>query len=276
MNNIYRSLGFGASIILATLALVSCSRMNACEVQTQDAQKESVQLNDFIYNRVFGSKSCSPQKLILRLPINLKIENQNKESRNQQYTTKITTLVTFASNYNNFYITRIDKSKKGFIYTNKDSCLAWKWSKDDKQKVLNLTMERNLQIRDPNLESVIFIVSLPIEIKEAGIDVTLERYTWDSDTARVGAIHNFNLRKEYPEIKNILRQKERGSINTREGFSEGKKVSNEIAAELIKINDMGGVHLDRDLAVLLKAKYEKTYHDSPDYPACEIPIDFKK
>ncbi|NMF64218.1 hypothetical protein DP113_07435 [Brasilonema octagenarum UFV-E1] len=278
MKSFYQLLGISATIILASLALTSCKHQ--CEFTTQDAQKESVQLNDSIYSRIFGSQSCSPHKLVLRLPVNvnIKTEKQDKVLTSINYTPKITTLVTFSSNYKIFDISRIDEYANGFIYTNKDTCLAWKPSNDNKQQeqVLYLSMERNLQIRNPNIKSVIFLVSLPLEMKEAGVNITLERYVRDKDTSKVGAINYFNFSRQYPILKFLLRQKEKGRINASEAFHEGKQVSNEVAREFLEISDMGGVLLEHDLESMIEAKYKKTYLDSPESPACEIPKDLKQ
>ncbi|MBD2776798.1 hypothetical protein [Iningainema tapete] len=276
MKIFYKFLVISATIILANLVVTSCKQQ--CEFTTQDAQKESVQLNDSLYSRIFGSKSCSPHKLVLRLPvnINLKTQRQDQVLTSKDFTPKITTLVTFSSKYKIFDISRIDEYSNGFIYTNKDTCLAWKPSYDNKQQVLYLSMERNLQIRNPNIKSVIFLVSLPLEMKEAGVNITLERYVRDKDTSKVGAINYFNFTRQYPILKNLLRQKGKGSINTSEAFNEGKQVSNEVAREFLEISDTGGVLLERDLESMIEAKYKKTYWDSPESPACEIPKDLKQ
>ncbi len=280
MKNIYRTLrylGIGATIILPILVLTSCNKISTCEeVQIQKVQNISVQLSEPIYSRVFGSKSCSPRKLELRLPVNSPIENPDKKSTNQTYTPKITTLVTFSSKYENFSIIRLDQKANGWIYTESDSCLSWKWSQEDKGQNLILSMERNLQIRNPNIKSVIFILSLPLEIKEAReLDLILKRYTWEKDTSRVGDIYNFN-RKDYPEILAILKERERGTRNDSNAFGAGKPVSNEIAEELQNIGDKGGVYLIQEFASKKPRLDKESYHDSPESPACRIPDDLKQ
>ncbi|MBH8567212.1 hypothetical protein I8748_34545 [Nostoc sp. CENA67] len=274
MKNFNQLLLIITTVMLASLTLTSCKQ--ECEIKNQYPQKESVQLNDSIYNRVFGSKSCSPQKLVLRLPVNvnLKIEKHNKLLTSSIYTPRITNFVIFSSNNSNFYITRVDEYANGFIYSNKDTCLAWKWSNDNKQQVLHLSMDRNIQIRDPNIKSVIFLISLPLEIKEAGVGITLERYVRNTETSKVGLISNFKFNKEYPILKSLLRQKEKGRLNANDAFQEGKQVDRNVAGELSKISDINGVYLEHDLEPMIKEKYEKTYLDTPDYPACEIPKDF--
>lgn len=276
MRIFYKLLGISATIILANIALISCQ--SKCEFTTQDAQKESVQLNDSIYNRIFGSKSCSPQKLILRLPVNvnLKTEKQNKILNKTSYTPQITTLVTFSNKYKNFDISRLDEYGNGFFYTKKDTCIAWKWSNGNKQQVIYLSMERNLQIHNNNIKSVIFLVSLPLEMKEAGVDITLERYVRNTDTSKVGLISYFNFNKQYPILKNLLKQKEKGRININDAFQEGKQVQPNIKRELLEISKISGIHIERSLEKMIKEKYEKTYLDTAESPACEISKDLIK
>ncbi|MEH2149083.1 hypothetical protein [Nostoc sp.] len=169
MKNIYRYLKLlviKLTFVFPILALTSCKNIPPCENVAQKAQKTSVQLNESIYNKVFGNKSCSLRQLNLRLPVNSSTNNQDKNSNSQGYTPRITTFLTFSNKDENFSITRLDKKNGTWFYTEGDSCLAWKWSGNDKNQNLVLSMERNLQIRDTNIQSVVFIVSLPHEIKE--------------------------------------------------------------------------------------------------------------
>jgi hypothetical protein len=110
------------------------------------------------------------------------------------------------------------------------------------------------------------------------VDVTLKRYVWDKETSKVGAIHKIKMQKDYPNFQDILRQKERGTLKNNDAlaFQEGKGVKNEIAGEFKNIEKLGGVHIDDDLSSLIKERYEETYQDTPDSPACEIPKDLKQ
>ena len=102
MNNIYRYLGITAAFTLI-LALTSCSSISDCEVQSKDAEKVSVQSNTSMYTKIFGNKKCSPQKIVMRVPVNFKIEKEEQDRLSkQQYQPKITTLVTFSSEYKTF------------------------------------------------------------------------------------------------------------------------------------------------------------------------------
>ena len=272
MNNIYRYLGITTAVTLI-LALTSCISISDCEVQSKEAEKASVQLNTSMYSKIFGNKKCSPKKIVVRVPVNFKIEEGDQDSsNNKQYQPTITTLVTFSSEYQNFHVRRIDEYKSGgFYYSKKESCLAWKWSNDNSQQTLTLSMERNLQIRDPGIKSVILLVVLPVEIKEAATKVILKRYVWE----RYGDTYKFNFKNEYPILKNTLRQKARQSIQASKDFVDGQKVSDKIAAELEKIVDKGGVHLDKNFDSLLDSEDREKYTPNKDSPSCEIPEDLK-
>jgi hypothetical protein len=273
MNNIYRYLGCTATTILTILGLTSCSQIRACEIQDKNSHKVSVQSNNSIYSKIFGSKRCSPPKIILRVPVNSKAENQGEKDSSsiQPYTPNIMTLVTFSREYKSFYVRRIDQYKDDFFYTKKDSCVAWKWSEDNEQQVLNLSMDRNLQIRDRDIKSVIFIISLPVEIKEAKTKIILKRYVLD----RLGDKYKLNFKKIYPILKGTLRQKERQNTKASDAFVDGRKVNNEIAKELAIISQKGGVHMDEDFESALDSEQVEKYTPSAESPACEIPEDLK-
>lgn len=277
MRNFFRYLGISATISLTVMAIQSCSKISGCEIQTQQPQNASVQLNDSIYNQVFGKKSCSPKSLTLRLPVNSSTENTDKKLNSHKYTPKIITLVTFSNEYESLSIKRIDKYADSWIYSQKDACLAWIWKaseENDKQKKLILSMERNLRIHDPKIKSIIFIVSLPLEIIENQVNITLKRYTLN--TSRIGKVHHFKLGRQFPELKDLLRQQEKGRFRaSNKFFNEGKKVSQKIAEELESINNQVGVYLEEDLNSLLDAEYKETYSDRSESSYCEIPTNFK-
>ena len=273
MNNICRYLGITVAFTLI-LALTSCTSISDCEVQSKDADKASVQSNNSMYSKIFGKKQCSPKKIVVRVPVNFKIEEAEKgSSSKQQYQPKITTLVTFSSEYRKFHVRRIDEDKNGGFYSSKkDTCLAWKWSGNNNQQTLTLSMERNLQISDKGIKNVIFLVVLPVEIKEAATKVILKRYAWD----RYGGIDKFNLKRKYPVLKNTLRQNEQQRAKASEAFVDGQKVSNQMTAELKKIVDEGGVHLDESFASLGDTEGTQKYIQNQESPSCEIPNDLKK
>lgn len=274
MNNICRYLGITVAFTLI-LALTSCTTsISDCDVQSKDAEKVSVQLNTSMYSKIFGNKQCSPKKIVVRVPVNFKIEEAEKgSSSKQQDKPKITTLVTFSTEYKTFHVRRIDEYKNGgFHYSKKDTCLAWKWSENNNQQTLTLSMERNLQILDPGIKGVIFLVVLPVEIKEAATKVIFKRYAWD----RYGDIHKFNLKDEYPVLKNTLRKNEQQRAKASEAFVDGQKVSNQMAGELKKIVDQGGVHLDKSFASLGDSEDTQKYVPNQKSPSCEIPDDLKK
>ncbi|AOY79675.1 hypothetical protein BJP36_06800 [Moorena producens JHB] len=265
-------LGIIVTLILNSIALQSCTtQISPCHIQTEEARSISVQSNEPIYNEIFGNQECSPQKLVLRIPVNSRQEiTDTKSLLNQRYTPKIVTLLTFSHQAKSFYIRRIDNHNDGWIYK-KASCLAWKWSREDEQQVLNLSLDRNLQIRDPKIKSVIFIVSLPFEIKDAQTNVNLQVYTWDI----FEGIYYLKL-KNYPNLKEILIQKDRRSSQASNAFRDGKTVKPEIQKELNQIDDIGGVNLDKYFESILDGEYLKKYIPSSEDTYCEIPDDLKK
>lgn len=277
MKNLFRYLGIGATISLTLIIINSCTQKSACSL-TQQLGNVSVQLNDSIYNQVFGNKSCSPHSLTLRLPVNSSSENTGRKSSTQKYTPKIISLVTFSNEYESFSIKRIDKYADGWTYSDKDACLAWKWKsskQNDKQQELILSMERNLQIRDPNIKSIIFIVSLPLEIKDSEANITLKRYTLNE--SRVGNTPTFKLRKDFPQLRELLREKEKRRFRaSNESFNEGEKVSKEIAAELESINNQVGVYLEQNVNLLLDDNYKETYSEGSESDYCAMPTDFQQ
>lgn len=274
MKIIYQYLVTIATIVPTVFALTCCNKIKTCEVQDEKAYSESVQASNSVYSRVFGTQKCSPHKIILRIPVNFKIEDQKAASvTSQSYQPKVTTVVTFSREYKTFYIRRIDQDVNGAVYySQKDSCLAWKWSRAGEQAILSLSLERNLQIRDPNIKNIIFIISLPVEIKEAESDIALKRYTWD----RVGDIYNFDLKKEYSILKDALRSKEKLKAEGSDAFVDGKKVNDEMAKELSILSIKGGVHLDEDIASMLDTQFVENYIPGSESSSCEIPADLKK
>lgn len=98
---------------------------NFCQVQGETLFSRSVQPNESIHRSLFREKNCSPHKMVLRLPVNAIIQNPGTTISLQQYTPKISTIVTFSnSNKPEFYIRRIDQYEDGFYFTNSDSCFA--------------------------------------------------------------------------------------------------------------------------------------------------------
>lgn len=268
----HRYLGIIVTLILNSIGLQSCTpQITPCPIQTEEARSISVQSNEPIYNEIFGNQECSPQKLVLRVPVNSRPEiTDSQRLLNQRYTPKIVTLLTFSHQAKSFYIRRIDNHNDGWVYK-KASCLAWKWSREDDQQVLNLSLERNLQIRDPKLKSVIFIVSLPFEIKDAQPNVNLQVYTWDL----FEGLYYIKL-KNYPNLKEILRQKDRRSSQAIHAFRNEQTVKNKIQQELNQIDDIGGIHLDKYFESILDGEYLKKYTPSSEDKYCEIPKDFNK
>jgi hypothetical protein len=269
MNPVYRYLGSTATVILTALMLQSCSKVELCQVKTDQAQTKSVQANHSIYNQVFGSQRCSPKKLLLRVPVNLISSTNPQQRSSSQKFPEITTMVTFSREYKTFYIRRIDRHLNDvFYYSPKDSCLSWKWSENNQKLILSL--ERNLQINDPSLKSIIFIISLPVELKEAAGNIDLHLYTWD----RGGEKYDFNLKTDYPILKDALREKERNKLQSRD-FNENQKASQEISEEFNLLSDRPGLYLDRDIKELIEATALEKYQLDLHFPSCKVPPDLQ-
>jgi hypothetical protein len=264
------------TIMVPILSLASCQKNSVCEnINFKNKNQASVQINEDIYTKVFGTSSCSPRKVELRLPVNSTILTSDNKLKEEIYTPQISSFVTFSSQNKKFSIIRLDKKGNNWIYTEGDSCLAWKWNQVEKEQTLTLSMERNLQIRNTDIKSVIFIVVLPLEFKEAKPDLNLKFYTWDKTTSKLGSREIFQ-QKDYSEIRELLRQKERGKFNDINAFIHGRKVSDEIAEEMKSMGDNGKIYLVKELASMKYTEEKQSYHSAPESPACDIPNDWKQ
>lgn len=247
---------------------------NFCEVQevkNETPLSVSVQPNSSIYGSLLGNQNCLPHKIILRLPINAIIQNSKSSLKNEKHTPKVSTIVTFSHQPETFYVRRIDQLKDGLKFSDKDSCFAGKWSSEGDQVVFHASMERNLLISDPDITSIIFILSLPLEIKEAETQIFLEKYTWD----RVGNENNFRIR-EYQNIKSALRKNDKGKDNQTDDFSSGEKVRVDLANELESLVRKGGLYIEKDVAELVENQGKPPIkYDRSQLPFnCAIPKDW--
>lgn len=225
---------------------------NFCEVQESKNETPlsvSVQPNSSIYGSLFGNQNCLPHKMILRLPVNAIIQNSKSSLENEKHTPKVSTIVTFSHQPETFYIRRIDELKDGLKYSDNDTCFAGKWSSEGDTVVFHASMERNLLISNPDITSIIFIVSLPLEIKEAKTKIFIDKYTWD----RVGNENNFRFR-EYQNIKSVLRGNDKGKNNQTDDVSSGDKVNADVASELENLVKKGGLYLEKYVAELVESQ----------------------
>ncbi|NEQ63806.1 MAG: hypothetical protein F6K53_43540 [Moorea sp. SIO4A1] len=249
---------------------------NFCEVPSEKPFpiSISVQPNDSIYREIFGERNCSPHRLILRLPANAIIKSQGENSfKNQRHTPKISTILTFSHQPETFYIRRIDQLKDGLYFSYEDSCSAAKWSSDQEQAILHVSIERNLLINDPDIKGMIFIVSLPAEMRETKPKIVIDRYTWD----RVGAQKSFRLR-EYPKFAVALKENDKPKDNKLYDFDSGDIVKKKLSNELFKLVKKGGVYIEKYVANTsntsrIKGKIVK--YDRDQLPSsCAIPKDW--
>ncbi|NER07504.1 MAG: hypothetical protein F6K17_35540, partial [Okeania sp. SIO3C4] len=182
----------------------------------------------------------------------------------------VSTIVTFSHQPETFYIRRIDQLKDGLKFSNKDSCFAGKWSREGDQVVFHASMERNLLISDPDIASIIFILSLPLEIKEAKTKISIDKYTWD----RVGNEYNFRVR-EYQNIKSALRINDKRINNQTDDFSSGYKVRADLASELENLVVKGGLYIEKSVAELVESQDQIFKYDRNQLPFnCAIPKDW--
>ncbi|NEO68696.1 hypothetical protein [Moorena sp. SIO3H5] len=248
---------------------------NFCEVPSEKPFpiSISVQPNDSIYREIFGERNCSPHRLILRFPANAIIKSQGENSfKNQRHTPKISTILTFSHQPETFYIRRIDQLKDGLHFSAKDSCSAAKWSSEQEQAILHVSIERNLLINDPDIKGIIFIVSLPAEMRETKPKILIHRYTWD----RAGAQEIFQLR-EYPNFAVALKENDKYKNNQIYDFTSGDKVSKNLSSELVKLVDQGGVYIEKYVVngKLSDFQGKKDKYDPDQLPSsCAIPKDW--
>ncbi|AOX01861.1 hypothetical protein BJP34_22640 [Moorena producens PAL-8-15-08-1] len=244
---------------------------NFCEVPSDKPFRISVQPNSSIYGKIFGDQNCSPHRLILRLPANAIIQSQGKNSfKNQRHTPKISTILTFSRQPETFYIRRIDQLKDGLYFSAKDSCSAAKWSSDQEQGIIHVSIERNLLINDPDIEGIIFIVSLPAEMRETKPKIVIDRYTWD----RAGDKDIFRLR-EYPNFALALKENDKLKNNESYDFSSGEKVKKNLSNELFSLVYKGGVYIEKDVAKLSEVKDQIVKYDRDQLPySCAVPKDW--
>jgi hypothetical protein len=243
---------------------------NFCEAQEVKNKRPlsvSVQPNSSIYGSLFGNQNCLPHKIILRLPINAIIQNSKSGLKNENYTPKVSTIVTFSYQPETFYVRRIDQLEDGLKFSNKDSCFTGKWSSEEDQVVFHASMERNLLISDPDIASIIFILSLPLELKEAETKIFIDKYTWD----RIGNEDNFIIR-DHQNIKSALRINDQRINNPINDFDGGGKLSENLASELEKLVNKGGLYIEKYVSKLVESQDKIfKYNRSQNQDDCSIP-----
>lgn len=239
---------------------------NFCEVEkikNETPLSKSVQPNSSIYGNFFRSQNCLPHKIILRLPINAIIENSNNSRDKGKHNPQVSTIVTFSHKPETFYIRRIDQLKDSLKFSNKDSCFSGKWSTEGDEVVFHASMERNLLISDSDIVSIIFILSLPIEIREAKTKIFIDKYTWD----RIGNENYFRIR-EYQNLMSVLRAKDKLD-------STKNEVSTNLASELESLVGKGGLYIGKYVAELIESQDKIVKYDpSQNEGACAIPKDW--
>lgn len=259
-----------AIIVFFSLILLGFKlRSHSCELQVTSGEAISVQSKKRIYNKFFSDRACSPQKIVLAVPDNLKTETGKPITlKGNQEAPKITTIITISNKSHRFFIGRIDRIAGQWFYTKYDSCLAWKWSIEEEKQVLDLSLEKNLDIYSTDLEKIIFIVSIPFEVVEKNPEILIKPYTWN----RVGGFYKWSF-SDYPELIEILRSVEEDRPEGSDIFYPGKEVSPKVADELNDIDKMGGVHFNRELEQNIVQLDAQGYQASPQSGYCSVPQD---
>lgn len=264
------------SKILAILVFFTCLlvginlRSHPCELQATSSEAISVQSKKRIYNKIFARpQACLPKKIVLGVPDNLKSETgepiNNKGNREAP---KITTVINISDSSNRLFVGRIDRIGGQWYYTKYDTCLAWKWAIEDEQQALYLTLERNLEIYSPEIESIILVIALPFELIEKNPQIWVKPYTWN----RLGGFYKLTS-NNYRELSAMLRLVEEDKPEASEVFYPGKEVSPIIAKELNNIDKMGGVHYNKDLEQNIFPLDAKGYQFSEQSGYCAVPQD---
>jgi hypothetical protein len=268
------------SIVILTVAnlvfipLNSCNNSSTCKLQSIEPDKPiSVQSTDNFYENVFNDENgCLPQKIILRVPNNLKAKDGKPiNSNDKSNSPKISTIITISNEPKRFFLRRIDHDGSKWFYTRDSTCLAWRLSVEDKKQVFSLSTERNLQIDSSGIKKIIFIISIPFESVEKNPELLIESFTWTT------AGNTFKLtNKNFPKLKKILRLSETGDIQAGKTFYAGEAVEPAISQELDRIDMAGGVQYESDFAPILKPLKSQRYEPGPASPSCVIPQSFIK
>lgn len=242
-------------------------RSHPCEFQISSGEAISVQSKKRIYNKIFNNQACPPQTIVLKVPDNLKTETGQPISlKGNSEAPKITTLVTISNKSNRFFVGRIDQINGQWVYTKYDTCLAWKWSVENENQMLYLSLEKNLEIYSNGIEKIIFIVSIPFEVIEKNPKIKVQPLTWN----RLGGFYKVSF-SAYPELREALRSVEEDKPEDSEVFYPGQEVSPAVATDLNNIDKMGGVHYNRELEPNIVQLDAQGYQASHESGYCAVP-----
>lgn len=265
-------LGIVLFLALITLLPKAISKPDTCEVNNDDPQKGSIQTNNF-YSSIFGSKSCAPKFINVKIPVAQKISG-NVAQVNTPNPPEIVSIITFSNSSQSFYVKRIDETKSGLSVSKGDTCVAWKWSGDKGEQILNLSFQRNLQIYDPAVSKILFIISLPIELQKAGSNLSVERSVLEgSINSQAGEVVLTKLKDEKPNLSRlVVKQDTTPEAQNLQRWAKGSPISKELSNELISFMDRIAVYVDNPVHNI-KNKSDKieSYTSLSKNNSCEIP-----
>ena len=251
--------------LLVLILSTSCSifKSQQCDLQSESKSNKGNAHSINIYEEVFSQKnSCLPEKLILRVPNNLAFKAK-KERKAPSMMTIVN--VTSTSKKEIFYIRRIDKFiDNSWRYTSSPVCYAWQWGNNDNKQILSVSLERNLQIFSKDIESIIFIVSIPSEVAANVKEIDVKPFT-------LGKIGNSLIYKNntYKNLNKALKAHDE-STNA-EYFLSDRLVDDDIVEDLKILQKVGGLQYITSLDQILKTRKPSLYKPSSPDVYCDAP-----
>jgi hypothetical protein len=270
------SIGIGSFVIALAILGPSLTRPKVCGLGslTTEARKDSVQSTKNIYGQILGDQDCAPNKLVVKLPVIQKDVNISKQLYKEN-SPDIATILTVSNQSRSLYVRRIDLTKTAFKVSSDDSCIGWKWKSDQGKQILSLTLERNLQIHDPNISKIYFLVVLPVEMKKANTSVSIQRSVLpDYGSNRAGDI--FPIKLKDGNLKNLSDLINQATSNPSQAtWMSGKELSQDISKELSEQFNLSGVYIDKPVFNLKdKSDAILPYEKTSEKNSCELPKDF--
>jgi hypothetical protein len=265
-----------AALIFAPILLKLILKPQSCEATTTNPQKESLQNNNF-YREIFGEKRCAPKRVILTVPIRQKLKTNSGQAQfskiQEANPPEIISILTISDSPQSFYVKRIDETESGFNVKG-NTCLAWKWLEQKQEETLSLSLARNLQIYDPSIKRIIFIISLPVELQKAETRLALKRSVLQEEgNSQAGEIIPIRLRKVTPNLVKVLKQKPTSSQSLKEqSWSSGAPILKDVSSEISTLTKRVGVYVDSPVKGLQDSSDSiESYEKLSQEATCEIP-----
>ncbi|MGB3492844.1 MAG: hypothetical protein WBA57_08955 [Elainellaceae cyanobacterium] len=271
MKWLWKTLGYSLiafiSILSIPFAFQFIVKPDICQISSTDPQKGSVQGNN-IYNQIFGNEKCAPQQMTITIPVRKTVDSSSLARVDNS--PEIISVVTVARESQSFYINRIDESQNGFNVAG-DTCIAWKWSEQNQDLTLDLSLARNLQIYDSSIKKIIFIISLPAEFRQAKTSVAVKRAVFEG---QAGEMLSIKLQEELPNLASGLRR-EYVSLSEPEqqSWAIGEPVLESVNDELSMLVEQGvGAYVDAPVREIQdNSDNIQAYEENMSQDSCEIP-----